>query len=120
VKDEMRMCRPSWIAGLLLAAVVVAPATTGAWVRGGLGIVYGGPYVAFGAPCPPPIAVAPPMYYPPASYAPPAVAYWPVPAYPGYAAPPAAWPSAGVDVAVRWNRYFTPDGPRVRGYTLPR
>ncbi len=106
------MRRLPLIAVLLLAGALVAPPGAAAWVRGGLGIVYGGPYVAFGAPCPPPVVYAPPVYYPP-----PVMAYWPTPVL---VAPPASWPSYGVDVAVRWNRYFTPDGPRVQGYTLPR
>ena len=104
------MRRLPLIAGLLLTSALSAPRPSNAWVNGGLGIVYGGPY-AYAAPCPPPVA-----YWPPVYYAPPAVAYWP----PAYAAPPATWPSYGPDVAVRWNRYFTPDGPRVQGYTLPR
>lgn len=102
---------PALIAGLLLASALVAPSTSAAWVNGGLGIVYGGPY-AWGSQCPPPAAYLPPAYYPQ-----PPVAYWPPTVY---AAPPAYWPSYGPDVAVRWNRYFAPDGPRVQGYTLPR
>jgi len=104
----MRRSLPSAV--FLLTILVAGARPADAWVNGGLGIVYGGPY-AYAAPCPPPVA-----YWPPAYYAPPAVAYWP----PAYAAPPASWPSYGPDVAVRWNRYFTPDGPRVQGYTLPR
>jgi len=107
--------------GLLLAAALLAPRASNAWVRGGFGIVYGGPY-AFVQPYPPPLAYYPPAYYPPpyyppAYYAPPVAPYWPGPAY---VAPPASWPSYGPDIAVRWNRYFTPDGPPVQGYTLPR
>jgi hypothetical protein len=117
----MRRSLPSAV--FLLTILVAGARPADAWVNGGLGIVYGGPY-AYAAPCPPPVAYWPPAYYPPpavaywppAYYPPPAVAYWP----PAYTAPPGTWPSYGPDVAVRWKRYFTPDGPRVQGYTLPR
>jgi hypothetical protein len=109
----MRRSLPSAV--FLLAILVAGARPANAWVRGGFGIVYGGPYV-YGAPCPPPVAYWPPASYPPVYYPPPSVAYWP----PAYAPPPASWPSYGPDVAVRWNRYFTPEAPRVQGYTLPR
>lgn len=103
------------IAGLILAGALFAAGPSLAWVSVGGGIGYAGPYVGYGwgypVACQPPVA-----YYPPA-FVPPSVAYWPPPVY---AAPPVFWPGYDPNVAVRWNRYFTPDGPRVQGYTLPR
>jgi hypothetical protein len=106
------------IAGLLLvgglAGALVAPRPSSAWVSVGGGIGYAGPYVAYGwgypGACAPPVA-----YYPPVLGSPPVV-YGP----PVYAVPPLPWPGYGPNVAVRWNRYFTPDGPRVHGYTFGR
>ena len=87
------------LSGLLLVACAASPAA--AWTSGGLGIVYAGPYVAS---CPW-VGCAPvPVYAQPVAWCPPLV----------------PWPSWGPDVAVRWNRYFAPEEPRVRGYTLPR
>jgi hypothetical protein len=91
------------IAGLALAGVLATPASSHAWVSVGLGIGYAGPYVY---PYPYPY---PPAYYPPAAFYPPAYYY-----------PPVFWPSYGPDIAVRWNRYFDPRYPQIRGYTLPR
>lgn len=108
------MPRSLLIAGIVLAGSLAGPRWAAAWVSVGGGIAYAGPYGwAYAVPCPPgapvPYVVAPGFY-------PPAV----VPQPPVYAVPPVFWPSWGPDVAVRWNRYFVPDGPRVRGYTLPR
>src|SRR5262249_36627386 len=79
------------ILGAVLAAALVAPRPSAAWVRGGFGIVYGGPY-PFGYAWPPAVA-----YYPPAYYPPPVAPYYPPPVY---VAPPAYWPSYGPDIAV--------------------
>lgn len=107
------------IAGLALVGALVTPAAANSWIGGGLGIGYAGPGYRYPAYAPPVFypgpGYYPPAYYPPAYYPP---AYYP-PAY--YYPPPGAyWPDYGPDVAVRWNRYFTPDHPEIRGYTLPR
>jgi len=92
------------IAGIALAGVLAAPASSQAWVSAGLGIGYAGPYpYPYPYPYPPPYY--PPPYYPPAYYYPPPFAYW---------------PSYGPEIAVRWNRYFDPRYPRIQGFTLPR
>src|SRR5260370_41862804 len=88
------------IAALVVAATLVAPRSSRAWVSTGLGIGYAGPYpYAYAYPVPP-IYYPPPYYYPPGVY----------------------WPGYGPDAAVRWNSYFEPRGyrPHIRGYTLPR
>lgn len=101
------MRRSLAIAGLLLAGALVAPRPSAAWVSVGAGIGYAGPYYAYAYPYPCPPVYAP--FYPPVAYYPPA-----------YVAPPIFWPGYGPNIAVRWNRYFTPDAPRIQGYTLPR
>jgi hypothetical protein len=98
------------IAALVVAATLVAPRSSRAWVSTGLGIGYAGPYpYAYAYPAMP---YAPPIYYPPQAYYPP----------PYYYPPGVYWPGYGPDVAVRWNSYFEPRGyqPQIRGYTLPR
>ncbi len=104
----------------MLAAGLAAPAPARAWVNGGLGIGYRGPVwgAPVGFPCAPgfvpggfvPVAPVPVYYAPPVVWAPPGV----------WVPPVVAWPSYGPDIAVRWNRYFTPEHPQIRGYTLPR
>src|SRR4029453_6671632 len=97
------------IAGVVLAGVLATPTSSQAWVSVGLGTGYAGPS-AYPYPYPYAPAYYPPPYYPPAAYYP-----------PGYFYPPGVyWPSYGADIAVRWNRYFDPRYPQIRGYTLPR
>jgi hypothetical protein len=94
------------IAGLAGAAALVMPRSSEAWVRAGLGIGYAGPY-----PYPPGLYAPYYPYYPPPIIYPP-VYYPPSPVY--------YWGSYDPNVAVRWNRYFDPPPPIIRGYTLPR
>ena len=98
------------IAGVALAGVLAAPRVSLGWTSVGLGIGYAGPY-AYPWPYAPPYPV--PVYYP-LPYVPPV--YYP----PAYYGPGVFWPGYGPEIAVRWNRYFTPPPPRIQGYTLPR
>lgn len=90
------------IAGLVAAGVLVTPRVSEAWVGPGLGFGYAGPYPYL------PGVYGP--YYPPVIY--------PYPYFPP--SPVYYWGSYDPDVAVRWNRYFDPPPPIIRGYTLPR
>jgi hypothetical protein len=97
------------IAGLVVAGAMLVPRPADAWVSVGLGIGYAGPYpYPYGA-------YVPPVYYPVPAYYPPPGYYPPV-----YYPPAVYWPGYGPEIAVRWNRYFDPRYPQIRGYTLPR